>query len=77
MHEAANSWKFKLFYPIRRLAQKLKKVWATVGDLKYLCYGKMCRAKTEKDRQIYLNVSKVSVLPTIYGVWRKLRRVYR
>ncbi|QIM67790.1 4-alpha-L-fucosyltransferase [Mannheimia granulomatis] len=52
LYEAANSWKFKLFYPIRRLAQKkLKKVWATMGDLDYL--WRNVRKRTEKDLLIY------------------------
>lgn len=52
LYEVSSSWKFKLFYPIRRLAQKkIGRIWATKGDLNYV--WQMIRAQTTQDRLLY------------------------
>lgn len=52
LYEVSASWKFRLFYPIRRFAQrKLKQVWATKGDLDY--FWRRIRSRTVQDRLIY------------------------
>lgn len=37
LYQASTDWRFKLFYPLRRLAQqKFTHIWATRGDLAYV-----------------------------------------
>lgn len=62
LYEVSSSWKFKLFYPIRRLAQKkIERIWATKGDLNYV--WQMIREQTAQDRLLYFP-TKMSVLST-------------
>ncbi|MDD0824967.1 TDP-N-acetylfucosamine:lipid II N-acetylfucosaminyltransferase [Mannheimia sp. AT1] len=52
LYETSNLWKFKLFYPIRRLAQKkIRKIWATSGDLAY--FWQKVRERSKEDRILY------------------------
>ncbi|WP_429946104.1 TDP-N-acetylfucosamine:lipid II N-acetylfucosaminyltransferase [Bibersteinia trehalosi] len=52
LYEVSSRWKFKLFYPLRRMIQRrLPAIWATKGDLEYV--WKHIRAKRERDRLIY------------------------
>ncbi|MFA9488114.1 MULTISPECIES: TDP-N-acetylfucosamine:lipid II N-acetylfucosaminyltransferase [unclassified Mannheimia] len=52
LYEVSTAWKFRLFYPIRRFAQrKLKQIWATKGDLDY--FWRKIRKRSEKDQVIY------------------------
>lgn len=52
LYETSTAWKFKLFYPLRRMAQrKLKQVWATKGDLHYLWNN--IRARSTQDQRLY------------------------
>lgn len=61
LYEVSHSWKFKLFYPLRRLAQKkIHSVWATQGDLAY--FWKHLRPKQEGDRLIYFPTKLYSAL---------------
>ncbi len=52
LYEDSTLWKFKLFYPLRRLAQaKLPKIWATKGDLHYV--HQRLKRDSRQDRTIY------------------------
>lgn len=52
LYEISTAYKFKLFYPIRRIAQqKIKNIWATRGDLAYV-WDKI-RSRTENDKLLY------------------------
>lgn len=52
LYQDASGWKFKLFYPLRRLAQKkLANIWATQGDLLYA--QRLLNCKVREDRVVY------------------------
>lgn len=52
LYEESTKWAFKLFYPLRRLAQKrINQVWATRGDLDY--FWRNVRIKSEWDQCLY------------------------
>lgn len=52
LYEESTQWQFKLFYPLRRFAQKrLSRIWGTKGDLQYA--HKHLKRNTELDRLVY------------------------
>ncbi|QGM80160.1 TDP-N-acetylfucosamine:lipid II N-acetylfucosaminyltransferase [Otariodibacter oris] len=52
LYEESTQWQFKLFYPLRRFAQKqLFRIWGTLGDLKYAHQN--LKRNTELDRLVY------------------------
>lgn len=64
LYESSKNWKFRLFYPLRRIIQrKLPAIWATKGDLEYV--WKHIRAKKEKDRLIYFPTKMPEKFPLL------------
>lgn len=62
LYEDSRAWRFKLAYPIRRLAQrKLAQIWATRGDLQFA--HRLLKRHREQDKLLYFPTRMPSALP--------------
>lgn len=62
LYESSKKWTFRLFYPIRRIAQKqISRVWATRGDLHHL--WTTLRPQNPYDRLVYFPTKLTSPPP--------------
>ena len=63
LYQQSTDWRFKLLYPLRRLAQqKIGRIWATKGDLDY-AHQKLNR-RSEQDRLVYFPTRMPQVVPS-------------
>lgn len=62
LYEHSTAWRFKLVYPLRRLAQrKMAQIWATRGDLQFA--RTLLKRRSAQDRLLYFPTRMPPVFP--------------